>query len=220
MTDTTTTIAAPSAPTTTITETTTAKPGWKTTEFWLGLAAKLLGGAYAAGLIGDGTTVARVAGLAVVVLAYLGYSVARGMAKSGGAALLLACFVLASTQLACDTGRARAAAGVGAFLQCEAPHVDANLLAEAKRVMIDAVGKWISGDGHTDTAGLKSAAGPLKSDLMRCAFDGAVAALATPAPKNPSAPLAAGLEVDGAELRAKAAVIRAELGWPAQAPGG
>jgi hypothetical protein len=61
----------------------TTKPGWKTTEFWLSLIAKGLGGAYAAGLIGDGTTLSRIAGLAAVVLTYLGYSVSRGMAKLG-----------------------------------------------------------------------------------------------------------------------------------------
>lgn len=60
-----------------------AKPGYKTTEFWLALAAKLLGAAYTAGLIGDGSALARVAGLAAVVLASMGYSVSRGLAKGG-----------------------------------------------------------------------------------------------------------------------------------------
>lgn len=120
---------------------------------------------------------------------------------------------------ACDTGRARTAAGAGAFLRCEAPHVDAALLEEAKSVTIAGIEKWISGDGHVDTAGLKSAAAPLKSDLMRCAFDAAIAALATPPAKNPNAPMAAGFAADGAELRAKAEMVRAELGWPARAPG-
>jgi hypothetical protein len=134
--------------------------------------------------------------------------------------LMIACFGLATTQLACSSWRARTANGVGAFLDCEAPHVDPNLLAEAKTVAIAAVQKWISGDGHTDTAGLKSAAAPLKSDLMRCAFDGAIAALATPTPpaqKPGEAVRVAAFEVDGGELRAKAALVREELGWPAQA---
>jgi len=65
---------------------TPVKPGIHTSEFWLGLATKLLGGAYATGLIGDGTTAARIAGLAVVVLAYFGYTVTRGLVKSAAAA--------------------------------------------------------------------------------------------------------------------------------------
>jgi hypothetical protein len=64
---------------------TPVKAGIYTSEFWLGLAAKLLGGAYATGLIGDGTTAARIAGLAVVVLAYFGYTVSRGLVKSAAA---------------------------------------------------------------------------------------------------------------------------------------
>lgn len=124
-------------------------------------------------------------------------------------------FSAAITMTSCSSWRARTAAGVGAFLSCESPHVDAQLLEEAKTVSIAGIEKWISGDGHVDKAGLKTAAAPLRSDLMRCAFLGAVAAIAEPKPK--SAAQVAGLEVDGAELRATAAQVTAELGWPAQA---
>lgn len=57
------------------------KPGWQTTEFWLSVAAKLLGILYASGAIGDGTVAARIAGLATTVLAALGYTVARAAVK-------------------------------------------------------------------------------------------------------------------------------------------
>jgi len=70
MTDTTIAVASP------------AKPGYKTTEFWLAFAAKLLGAAFAAGIIGDGTEVSRIAGLAAVMLTALGYTVSRTMVKS------------------------------------------------------------------------------------------------------------------------------------------
>lgn len=136
---------------------------------------------------------------------------------------LLAVFLIglsAASQVACSTWRDHTAAGVGAFLSCEAPHVDTALLDEAKSVTIAAVQKWISGDGHVDTTGLRSAAAPLKSDLMRCAFDAAIAALATPTAKQPGAPQAATFEVQGDELRAAAASVRAQLGWPAQVTGG
>lgn len=59
------------------------KPGYKTTEFWLSLAAMLLGAAYASGVISSGSTVDKVAGFAAMALSALGYSVSRGMAKAG-----------------------------------------------------------------------------------------------------------------------------------------
>ncbi len=57
------------------------KAGWKTSEFWLSTTALLLGQLYASGVISDGGTVSKVAGLAVSVLATLGYTVSRGAAK-------------------------------------------------------------------------------------------------------------------------------------------
>lgn len=58
-----------------------SKPGYATTEFWLSLVANLLGAAFASGLISDGTVLARIAGLAAMVLAGLGYTVSRTMVK-------------------------------------------------------------------------------------------------------------------------------------------
>lgn len=70
-----------------MTDTTTAvattKPGFKTTEFWLSAAATLLSMLFASGLLHDGSTALKVAGLAAAALTAAGYSVARGMAKSG-----------------------------------------------------------------------------------------------------------------------------------------
>lgn len=66
-------------------ETTTAvatRPGWKTSEFWLTLAAILMSQLYASGVVGDGGTVAKVAGIAASVLGALGYTVARTKAKA------------------------------------------------------------------------------------------------------------------------------------------
>ncbi len=59
--------------------------GYRTTEFWFTAAAKLLGLAFASGLIADGSTADRIAGLAVAALATLGYQVSRGLAKGGAA---------------------------------------------------------------------------------------------------------------------------------------
>ncbi len=58
------------------------KPGWKTTEFALSTLAMLLGQIYASGVMSDGGTAAKIAGLAVSLLAALGYTVSRGIAKA------------------------------------------------------------------------------------------------------------------------------------------
>lgn len=113
--------------------------------------------------------------------------------------------------------RPRIAAGVGAFLDCESPHVDAQMLADAKVVATSAIGKWISGSGTIDTAGLKADAAPLKSDLMRCAMDAAIAVLTTPVPEQVGAPQSAAMAVDAAQVRAAWSSVRGGLGWPAPA---
>lgn len=61
----------------------TLKPGWKTTEFWLMLAAEVIGLLLAAGIvqIGNDTTVGKIVGGAIAVLAALGYTVNRSKLK-------------------------------------------------------------------------------------------------------------------------------------------
>jgi len=58
------------------------KAGWKSTEFWATVAAALIGALIATGAV-EGTPWAKVAGVAGVALASLGYSVSRGIAKGG-----------------------------------------------------------------------------------------------------------------------------------------
>jgi hypothetical protein len=62
-------------------ETKPAKPGYKTTEFWLTLLAMLLGALWGSGLVSDGSTFDKVLGFAAVVLGQLGYTVSRGLSK-------------------------------------------------------------------------------------------------------------------------------------------
>lgn len=57
------------------------KPGWKTTEFWLSVAAAVIGALYASGVVTEGSSLERVLGVIATVLAALGYSVSRGLAK-------------------------------------------------------------------------------------------------------------------------------------------
>lgn len=69
--------------------TTTPKPGYKTTEFWLKLAAILLTALFASGAIPTAGPAATVAAIAATMLGALGYTVARSMVKSAAAALVL-----------------------------------------------------------------------------------------------------------------------------------
>lgn len=57
------------------------KPGWKTSEFWLALAALLISEATATGLIPSEGTWQRVAATLAGVLAALGYGAQRARVK-------------------------------------------------------------------------------------------------------------------------------------------
>jgi hypothetical protein len=57
------------------------KPGYKTTEFWLSLAAVVVGLLFASGVVADGSAFDKVLGLAASVLGALGYSVSRAKVK-------------------------------------------------------------------------------------------------------------------------------------------
>jgi len=59
------------------------KPGWQTTEFWLSAVAALVGLLLASGAIPAGSSLDKGLGLITAGMAALGYSVARGVTKSG-----------------------------------------------------------------------------------------------------------------------------------------
>lgn len=185
-------------------------PGWRTSEFWLKVAAIALSALFASGALTNSTALA-IAGMAATILGALGYTVSRTLVKTAGVFLLVG--LLASPQLACASARGRGANAAGAFLDCQAPNIVA-ALPDAIALARQAVMRWISGSGKIDTAGLKNAAAPLKGDLGKCAFDAAIAALAVPPqPAATGAPASSGLEIDGAALTAAWSRARAELGW-------
>jgi len=164
---------------------TPVKPGIHTSEFWLGLATKLLGGAYATGLIGDGTTAARIAGLAVVVLAYFGYTVTRGLVKSAAAAngntisafdpiatpsstsseaksaasavplLMLVLLVGAGGAALTSCTAAQLATAEHALWDCTSPQ-RAELVAAATPLADSAIAKATNPDGTLDDAAIKT----------------------------------------------------------------
>ena len=59
-----------------------AKPGYKTTEFWLSLAAVVLSAAIGTGLLPAGSVALAIATVASVALTSIGYTAARTKAKS------------------------------------------------------------------------------------------------------------------------------------------
>lgn len=63
---------------------TPVKPGWQTTEFWLAAVVEVIGLLLASGVVtlGDESTIARVIGAAIAVLAAFGYTVSRTKLKS------------------------------------------------------------------------------------------------------------------------------------------
>ena len=59
------------------------KEGYKTTEFWLSLAAVLVGAVQASGAFGEGDG-AKILGVLAAALAAMGYTAARGFVKGSG----------------------------------------------------------------------------------------------------------------------------------------
>jgi hypothetical protein len=57
------------------------KPGWQTTEFWLTVIAGAVSMVFASGIVETGTMIDKALGIVAIVLASLGYSVSRGLAK-------------------------------------------------------------------------------------------------------------------------------------------
>jgi hypothetical protein len=58
-----------------------AKPGYKTSEFWLKVAAMTMTAVFASGALTNNTALA-IAGIAASILGALGYTVSRTMVKN------------------------------------------------------------------------------------------------------------------------------------------
>lgn len=76
-----TTTETPGGQILTATESKVVKPGYKTTEFWLKLAAMLVTALYASGAIPTEGAATRIVAMAATILGALGYTVMRGVAK-------------------------------------------------------------------------------------------------------------------------------------------
>jgi hypothetical protein len=186
------------------------KPGYKTTEFWMSIAAFVLTAVFASGAVTNETALSML-GIGGTVLTALGYKVSRTMVKSAGASLSL-CFVFAlgASQISCAEVKPRLANGASTFLDCETPDIQ-SLVGELIGIVKPAVLVAITGDGHVDTGKLEEAARAAKSNLARCALATAVAMVVTPDAKA-GAPQSASLIVTPLELRSKFAAARASWG--------
>lgn len=99
-------------------------PGWKTSEFWKGVAAMALSALFASGLITSSWSLA-LAGIAASWLTSMGYTVSRTLVKQAALASLLALS-------GCATLKADAAIAGPAVLDCtklEAPKLELQLIA-------------------------------------------------------------------------------------------
>lgn len=140
------------------------------------------------------------------------------LVKGSGTALvvLLLLGALAAPALTgCATGKAAAAAGTVAFLECEDGHLDATALADFKAAAANEL-RHIFGGAAPDTAALKLELSGVKSDLGKCAWAGAVAAVSALVPSSipgtaVSALVAAG--PDPVQVRTAFTVAVRPLGW-------
>jgi len=188
-------------------EPTPVKPGYKTTEFWLSIAAMLLSTLFASGALTNDVAL-TLAGIGATLLTALGYKVTRTLVKTAGAMLVV--FALGSSQTSCAEMKPRLANGASALLDCETPDIMA-LVAELVGIAKPAVTAAITGDGHVDYGQLESTARAAKTNLARCVLSTAIAMVVTPDAKD-GAPQSAGLVVNTYELRATFARARASWG--------
>jgi hypothetical protein len=58
-----------------------SKPGWRTSEFWLSLAAILCGALIAGDVVSESSTIGKAVGAVISVLGALGYTASRTAVK-------------------------------------------------------------------------------------------------------------------------------------------
>lgn len=109
--------------------------------------------------------------------------------------------------------RQRGAAGAEAYLDCEAPALH-DAIADTASWAKDRIVSLILGSGKPDYSRLREAMGYLKSDVGKCAYAAAIAALTYQPPAGVTEQaLSGGPVVDKAALRAAFVAARADLGW-------
>lgn len=147
---------------------------------------------------------------------------ALAVVPASGTTALLAVLLLgalaAPALTSCANTRAAVAAGAVAFLDCEDGHVDAAALADMKTLADADLRHVIGGAAAPDASALKAELAPVKSDLGKCGWAAAVAAMGAimPQPSDPSIAVSALVAAgpDPAQVRAAFAVAARQNGWP------
>ncbi len=171
-------------------------PGWRTSEFWLKVAAIALSALFASGALTNNTALA-IAGMAATILGALGYTVSRTIVKTAGMLLVVGLF--ASTQTACGPKTTALAHGIWDCLAPERAEAVAVLTPLAESAILAAA----SADGKLiDASKLKAIT---KADLtteagvlLECAMASAVTTLLSPTPASSGS---SALELDPVALR-------------------
>lgn len=130
--------------------------------------------------------------------------------------IVLACIVALTATYGCATVRPIAATGIVTALDCEAAHLDAQALADAKVFASAKVQAWISGAGAASSAAIRADLAPIKSDLGRCAIAGAIAAIGAALTSSPGVAVSALMSEPTPAMRVQAGYGAAvhDLGWP------
>lgn len=154
-------------------------PGWKTSEFWLKVAAMVLTALFASGVIPTAGIAAMIAAIAATMLGALGYTVSRTLVKTAGVMLLFGMF--ASTQISCATVKAVPGIVEHAVIDCTKQDAT-KLLALALTFAEQAVQHAMAG-AAIDWNGLEAQAEAEGTSIGSCAY---VATLAALHPKPPT----------------------------------
>lgn len=199
MTDTPNPVPAPPPTATVVT------PGFRTSEFWLKVAAIALTALFASGVIPTSGPVATVAAIAATMLGALGYTVARSFVKAAGAAVLALALLAGGTQTACG---ATSKAALGDAVDCTTAD-RVKLEGQFGPTVEQAILRATGGDGKIDLPSLNVIGRSLEADGW-CVLEKEVARLiASALTSNPSSPAAAAAPLDTADLRAKVSALRA-----------
>lgn len=185
------------------------KPGWKTTEWYGSWAVKILGALMAGGVFGDGTTASRIAGAALTLLGYLGYTYSRTLVKNASVILILLVVGLAATSSACGaTSKAAGKTALTDAVDCTAPD-RAALEAQFGPTVEAALQRAIGLDGKIDLPSLNQIGASLEADGWCVLEREAARLIAWTATKIPNAPAAAAAPIDAQDLRSKLGALRA-----------
>jgi len=189
------------------------KPGYRTTEFWLKIAAIALSALFASGALTSNTALG-IAGMAASMLGALGYTVSRTLVKTAAALVLV--MLLAAHTTACSSPAVKTAGRIA--WDCTSSERQQGV-AVLTPLATNAILNGVSADGKSvDLAPLKAATSKasLMTDLgvtLWCAGSEAIAAILNPPAAEAGSPQSAPLQVDPAALRSAWQAIKPDAAF-------